>query len=98
MLDEVYDKESKKSIEDNLAKIKKDKSYSSRSKVISRQDFLDLNYKYLVLDKDNPNPGLEYKDLSSVTNEKVAKVFDKNTTWKDKFGKNYFKPNAKITR
>ncbi len=95
---DVYDSESKQEIENNLAKIKKALPYSSRTKTITRQDFLDLTNTYLVLDKHYSNWYVEYKDVDSVTSNKLAKVFDKDTTWKDKFGDTHFRPEAKITR
>jgi hypothetical protein len=50
MNDNVYDNESKNIIEKNLKDIEKVKPYSSRTKVLSREEFLDLNYKYLVIE------------------------------------------------
>lgn len=94
---EVYDNESKQKIKSSLTEIDKFKPYSSKTKIITRQDFLNLNYKYLVLDNVN-NWKVEYKDIDNETSKKLANVFDENTTWKDQFWKSYFQPDAKITR
>lgn len=95
--DEVYDTETKNIIEANLTKIEKAKPYSSRTKIITREDFLNLSYEYLVFNTNN-SWKVEYKDIDSETATKLAKIFDENTTWKDQFGESYFRPEAKITR
>jgi hypothetical protein len=50
MKEQVYDKESLKIIDSNISKAKKALPYSSKTKVITRNDFLNLTYKYLVID------------------------------------------------
>jgi len=97
MNDNVYDNESKNIIEKNLKDIEKVKPYSSRTKVLSREEFLDLNYKYLVIE-DIDTWQVEYRDIDTDTSQKLSKIFDENTTWKDQFGEKYFRPEAKITR
>ncbi|MFK7779763.1 MAG: M23 family metallopeptidase [Candidatus Gracilibacteria bacterium] len=97
MKGDVYDNETKQKIENNIVKVEQGLPYSSRTKVITRKDFLDLTNTYLVL--DNRNTGkVEYRDIDNESSEKLSKVFDKNTTWKDQFGEKYFRPEAKITR
>ena len=41
--------------------IKKAIPYSSRTKIVTRNDFLELNYKYLVLDKNNKSDNYQAK-------------------------------------
>jgi len=50
---------------------------------ITRQNFLDLNYKYLVLD-NNEIIEKNYLDLDDLNNKKASYVLN-DTTWKDKF-------------
>ena len=97
MQDEVYDNESKQQIEENLRWVAKAKPYSSKTKTLTRQEFLDLNYTYLVIDKDVKGK-VEYRDIDDETSKKLANTFDQNTTWKDQFWEKYFRPEAKITR
>ncbi len=93
----AYDQETKNKAQENLTTIKKILPYISRTKILTRNDFLDLNHKYLVLDKTT-NRRVEYKDIDNDTSIKLANIFDNETTWKDKFGESYFRPNEKITR
>ncbi|QFR39215.1 M23 family metallopeptidase [Candidatus Gracilibacteria bacterium 28_42_T64] len=83
-------------INKKLSDLKAEKLSASRFRSITRQDFLDLNYKYLVLN-NNKVITKKYKDLDSLNNKKASYVLS-NTTWKDKFGENYFRPNLKVTR
>ena len=94
---EVYDNETKQEIETSLAKIKQSLPYSSKTKTITRQDFLELTNTYLVFE-ENYVWKVEYRDIDEATSNKLALVFDKNTTWKDKFWEKYFRPEARITR
>jgi hypothetical protein len=50
---EYTDNNSKEQIESNILDLKKSKKYASRTKTITREDFLNLNYKYLVINKSN---------------------------------------------
>jgi hypothetical protein len=97
MKTEVYYNETKQTIENNIAQVVNLLPYSSRTKVLTRKDFLDLTNTYLVLDDTN-TWSVEYRDIDNDTGQKLSKVFDKNTTWKDQFGENYFRPEAQITR
>ncbi len=83
-------------INKKLSDLKAEKLSASRFRSITRQDFLDLNYKYLVLN-NNKVITKKYKDLDSLNNKKASYVLS-NTTWKDKFWENYFRPNLKVTR
>lgn len=93
----VYDNQTNKIIASNLNDINKEKQTASKINTISRLDFLNLSYKYLVLDKDI-SWKKSYKDIDDVTSNKLAKIFDEQTTWKDQFGQSYFRPTTIITR
>jgi hypothetical protein len=86
-----------KKIETNISEINKTITYSSKYKYITRKEFLDITYKYLVINTEN-NSTTSYRDIDKVTNNKVSNIFNENITWKDKFGKKYFRPDEKITR
>lgn len=98
MEQESYDSETEAKIKASLAKVQKAKPYSSKTKVITRSDFLDLNHTYLVMNDLIHNWTMEYRDINNETRQKLEKIFDKDTTWKDKFGHKYFQPDNKITR
>ena len=97
MKKDVYDIETRQIIENNITKVKKAIPYSSRTKVVTRKEFLDLTNKYLVTDQNNKGK-VEYRDIDNDTRIKLANTFDENTTWKDQFGQSYFRPEARITR
>lgn len=88
----------KSQIEKNLKEVYNLRLTSSHFITIEREKFLDLNYKYLVLNKSNSSITIKYKDLDDEVNKMANLVFDSNNTWKDKFWVNYFRPNTKITR
>jgi hypothetical protein len=64
---------------------------------MTRLDFLNLSYKYLVFNTNGTTQKL-YKDIDAQTSTKLAKIFDEQTTWKDQFGQSYFRPISVITR
>ncbi len=64
---------------------------------ITRKDFLEKVYKYLVFSKTTPI-SITYRDLEKEDNKKANTVFDKSNTWKDKFWENYYQPTQNITR
>lgn len=97
MKNEVYDTETKTTIQNSIAKVEKLLPFSSKTKNITRDEFLDLNYTYLVLEETNTWK-IEYRDIDSDTSTKLSKIFDEKTTWKDQFGEKYFRPEATITR
>ncbi|MBT3726173.1 hypothetical protein HOG21_00260 [bacterium] len=49
MQDESFDSETEEKIKQSLSKVQKAKPYSSKTKSITRSDFLDLNHTYLVM-------------------------------------------------
>ncbi len=65
---------------------------------ISRKQFLDKAHKYLVVNNGWVGISIDYQDLHSIDNQKANAIFDKENTWKDKFGETYFQPNEKVTR
>jgi fructose-1,6-bisphosphatase len=69
-------------INSNLKMIEQEKIDSINS--ITRKDFLEKVYKYLVLNKD-VQVSIKYRDLSSDDNKKANSIFDAQNTWKDKF-------------
>ncbi len=64
---------------------------------ITREELLDLSYKYLVFKQENI-ANRNFLDLDDTTDKQVASVFHNTNTWKDKFGQKYFRPDQKITR
>ncbi|MDD4151163.1 MAG: M23 family metallopeptidase [Candidatus Gracilibacteria bacterium] len=70
---------------------------SSRSTNLTRKQFFDLVYKYLILNKKDLEI-IKYLDLTSDYRAKVGNIFNQNNTWKDKFGAKYFQPDKEITR
>lgn len=74
-------------------------SESAGTEYITRQDFLDKAYKYLLLNLDtNPEVSIDYIDLDDDENRKANIFFDNGYTWKDQFGENYYRPWVQITR
>jgi len=93
---ETYNANIKNRIDAKLKMLNKESS--SKHKTLTRKEFLEKSYKYLVVNETNLNHLKTYKDLDSELNNKASALFDKNITWKDKFGENYFQPNKQITR
>ena len=84
-------------IDTNIDYIQAAKTKVGKYTKISRKDFLELTYEFLVFDT-NTNVALkQYRDLDNVSNIKASYVLN-NTTWKDQFGENYFQPDNNITR
>ncbi len=97
MINDVYDNETKQILENNITKVKKAIPYSSRTKKVTRKEFLDLTNTYLVTENTNKWK-VDYRDIDYNTSQKLAIVFDENTKWKDQFGEKYFRPDITITR
>ena len=92
---ETVDKNVLAIIDSNLETLNKENVSSFTS--ITRKDFLNKAYKYLVFNK-SPQVSITYRDLEKEDNKKANTIFDKTNTWKDKFGDNYYQPNQNITR
>ena len=92
----TYNIDMKNMIDSKLTMLSEESS--SKNETITRKEFLEKSYKYLVLKNPNLNHLKTYKDLDSELNKKASALFNKNITWKDKFGENYFQPKKKITR
>lgn len=90
------DKENITKIDLSLKKLKEEKRDKNIS--ITRKDFLDKVYTYLVFDKTSTWDTIKYIDLDDNYNKKVSIVFDKKNTWKDQFWNNYYRPDIPITR
>ena len=88
----------KKEIENNLRAVFKKRQSTSKRKTIDREDLLVYAHDYLLLNKNTTNSRKDYKDLDETLNNKVSRVFDEKTNWKDKFGSNYFRPWEDVTR
>lgn len=82
-------------IDANIESLKKETI--SPSSTITRKNFLDKTYKYLIFNK-SPQVSITYKDLENEDNKKANTIFDKNNTWKDKFWESYYQPYQNITR
>lgn len=79
-----------------LIELSKDRDNSYRQ--ITRKQFLDKAYLYLVINDPVVSNSLSFRDLADRDNKKINAIFDKNNTWKDQFGQTYFQPNEKLTR
>lgn len=95
MKENTWDKTLKTKLEANINKINTDIWNSNKN--LTRKEFLDKVYNYLVFDK-NPQISINYKDLENTDNLKANSVFDKNNTWKDRFWEEYYQPTQTITR
>ena len=94
--DQTVNPDMKSRISQNMQTLK---SESAGSEYITRQDFLDKAYKYLVLNPDsNPEVSIDYRDLDDDENRKANIFFDSWYTWKDQFWENYYRPWVQITR
>ncbi|MCP4522999.1 MAG: M23 family metallopeptidase [Candidatus Gracilibacteria bacterium] len=95
--DNAVSLETRRKIDNSLIHIKNAKKQTSKYTKITRKDFLDLTYTYLVFDENKTVSVKRYKDLDDTLNNKASYILN-NTTWKDKFGENYFQPKNNITR
>jgi len=89
--------DTKAQISKKLMEIKRDKGRKSY-KNITRKTFLEKAHKYLIVNDNNVGISIDYKDLEDFDDRKANTIFDKDNTWKDKFGDTHFKPNQKMTR
>ena len=75
------------------------KNLWSERQDITRGQFLEQAAKYLVIDQNLIERGsIDYRDVDDETEKKAEIFFDEGRTWKDKFGKSYFRPDSFITR
>lgn len=88
--------DTKAQITKKLMEIRRDKDRSY--KTITRKKFLEKVHKYLIVNDNNIGISINYKDLQSRDNKIANTIFDKDNTWKDKFGEKNFQPNKKMTR
>jgi hypothetical protein len=95
MKDSTWDNIIRKKIDTNITLLEKENpsKYSS----ITRKDFLEKVYNYLVFD-NNIEISINYKDLDDTYNKKANTVFDEENTWKDQFWKIYYRPEKSLTR
>ncbi|MDD3645996.1 MAG: M23 family metallopeptidase [Candidatus Gracilibacteria bacterium] len=93
---ETLDSDMKSIIDNRLTQIKSENV--SKYTTITREGFLDFTYRYLSFNNLNTTDYKKYRDLNDSVNKKIAIVFDNNTTWKDQFGDNYFRPGETLTR
>lgn len=85
-------------LEKNISEVKSQQKSASLYAGITRKQFLDLSYKYLILDWVNVNVTINYKDLTEQENKIANYIFNSKTTWKDEFGNYYFQPDKNMTR
>lgn len=85
----------KKDIDTKITLLKEENI--SKFNYISRSDFLEKVYSYLIYDQE-AEITINYRDLDTKANEKANLIFDKNNTWKDQFGDNYYRPEKTLTR
>ena len=79
-----------------LIELHKDKDTSLRQ--INRKQFLNKAYLYLVINDNSVSNSLKFRDLTDRDNKKANAIFDKNNTWKDRFGETHFQPKQLLTR
>lgn len=70
---------------------------NDKFKNMTRKNFFDLVYKYLIIDKNNKET-IKFLDLNNDYKWKVWNIFNSKNTWKDKFWTKYFQPDKEITR
>lgn len=77
-----------------------EKEDRTKTKQLSRWEFLDITYKYFILNtnKINTSKLKIYKDLNENLNKKAAIAFWEKITWKDQFWDKYFQVNKNISR
>lgn len=95
MKDRSYSENLKKQIDTNISLLKEETP--SKFTHMTRSDFLEKAYNYLVFDQ-KAEVSIDYVDLDGEQEKKANMVFDKETTWRDQFGKMYYRPEKTITR
>jgi len=93
--DEALDSNTKIIIEQNIESLALERWHTN---VITRKEFLDKSYKYLVMGNSIDQVSIDYKDLEDEDNIKANTFFGSWDTWKDQFWETYYRPGVKITR
>ncbi len=96
MKDNTNSKTAKSKIDKNLKELESFKA--KRFEELSREEFLKLSYKYLIIEDTWSKNSIKYIDLENRDNEIANAIFNKNSTWKDRFWDSYYRPKIKITR
>lgn len=84
-------------IENNIKTVAEKQKKASKYTELSRLEFLELVYDYLIFDS-NIEITRTYKDLEDSENKVVNSVFNSAVTWKDQFWESYFQSDNNITR
>ncbi len=91
-----FDKNLRKKIDERLAKLYLEKA--SKYKTLTRKQFLEKAFVYLNFD-NNLNYSRQFTDFKWEDVKKLSIFFrNNNETFKDRFWKDYFQPDKKITR
>ena len=87
-------------IERRLIVLWVERKYKDRNHILSRKDLLNIVYWFLIFDNNEKDWYNNYIDIlkDKETSFKIKSIFDKNITWKDRFGKKYFRPTKETTR
>jgi hypothetical protein len=87
---------SRAKVEKKLALLK-DETWTYKE--ITREQFLKKVHSYLVLGTQwKTNNQINYRDLEDEQNTMANAIFTQDTTWKDRFWKNYFQPKQTLSR
>lgn len=98
-LDATAAQTSSQSLKSEIAELKENLKQEQRSTfTMTRKEFLELSYTYLVFDKHNTQIDIKYRDLDTVENNMANLIFGNDQTWRDRFGDNYYRPDFSITR
>lgn len=93
---ETFDNNIKQLAINNILKLKNEEV--SQFEPFSRKEFLNKTYDYLVFNKTPPRISIKYRDLEKSDNKKINSILNKDSTWRDRFWDNYYRPEIKITR
>jgi hypothetical protein len=68
------------------------------NKFITRKEFLEKIYKYLIFKDINPKISINFSDLDSKYNKIANIIFNKKYKFKEKNSLKYYKPEQKIKK